>query len=96
MLDDAQISAYLSAHCRTPKADREVQRRPELEQSLLRVAIAFIVMVYLFWYTLRDRDVLASEIQVLAVSVGFFLFCVILAVRILAKEKRLSPAATWE
>ena len=74
--------------CRdSAKADREVKRRPELEQSLLRVVIAFIVMVYLFWYTFRDGDVLNSEIQVLAVSVGFFLFSVILSVRILARGK---------
>ena len=72
--------------CREPvKAEGEVKRRPELEQSLLRVVIAFIVMVYLFWYTFRDGEVLSSEIQVLAVSVGFFLFSVLLSVRILAK-----------
>ena len=36
-------------------------RRPELEQALLRVVIAFIVMVYLFWYTLRDLPVTTTE-----------------------------------
>lgn len=66
-------------------AEREAKRRPELEQSLLRVLIAFIVMVYLFWYTLRNGPTADSEIQVFAVSVGFFLFGVVLAARILTK-----------
>jgi two-component system, sensor histidine kinase RpfC len=67
------------------KAEREVKRRPEFEQALLRVVIAFIVMVYLFCYTFYDANVSSSEIQVLAVSVGFFLFGLILAARVLTK-----------
>ena len=67
------------------KPKDEAKRRPELEQSLLRVIIAFIVMVYLFWYAFRSSSASISEVQVLAVSVGFFLFSVVLAVRILTK-----------
>ena len=70
----------------TADAEREKRRRPELEQCLLRVAIAFIVMVYLFWYTLRDTSITGSEAQVLAVSVAFFVFGVILAVRVMLHE----------
>ena len=70
----------------TADAEREKRRRPELEQCLLRVAIAFIVMVYLFWYTLRDTSVTGSEAQVLFVSVAFFVFGVVLAVRVMLHE----------
>jgi hypothetical protein len=68
-------------------ADKEKKRRPELEQALLRVLIGFIVMVYLFWYALRDGSpaLRTTEIQVLAVSVAFFVFGVCLAVHILQK-----------
>ena len=48
--------------------------RPELEQSVLRVAIGGIVMLYLFWYALQDGAFQAQEYAVLCVSVGFFLF----------------------
>ena len=66
----------------------EKKRRPELEQALLRVVIGFIVMVYLFWYALRQSFQAAlptTELQVLAVSVGFFLFGVALVLRVLQK-----------
>src|SRR2546421_9149877 len=68
----------------------EKKRRPELEQSLLRVVIGFIVMVYLFWYALRQPFLAApatTELQVLAVSVGFFLFGVALVLRVLQKPE---------
>jgi two-component system sensor histidine kinase RpfC len=67
---------------------REKKRRPELEQALLRVLIAFIVMVYLFWYAFRQptaTNLATNELQVLAVSVAFFLFGVGLAFHILRK-----------
>jgi two-component system sensor histidine kinase RpfC len=70
---------------RQAKREGDVKRRPELEQSLIRVVIAFIVMVYLSWYTLRDKALSLSEAQVLAVSIVFFIFSVALAARILAK-----------
>jgi len=68
----------------------EKKRRPELEQALLRVLIGFIVMVYLFWYALRRPSEVAlatTELQVLAVSVGFFLFGVALVLRVLQKPE---------
>jgi two-component system, sensor histidine kinase RpfC len=57
--------------------------RPEFEQSLLRVIIAAIVMVYLFAYALRKGAVTDSEKVVLEVSVLFFVFSVALTLRIL-------------
>jgi two-component system sensor histidine kinase RpfC len=51
--------------------------RPELEQSLLRVAIGGAVMLYLFWYALRDGVIERAELAVLCVSVAFFVFGVI-------------------
>ena len=57
--------------------------RPELEQSSLRVLIAGIVMVYLFWYALRDGAITPGESAVLQVSVFFFLFGLALMLRVL-------------
>lgn len=57
--------------------------RPELGQSLLRVAIGGMVMVYLFWYALRDGAIGPQEYAVLCVSVGFFLFALALTAVIL-------------
>ncbi|HEV8503267.1 MAG TPA: ATP-binding protein [Casimicrobiaceae bacterium] len=57
-------------------------QRPELEQTALRVLIAAVVMVYLFWYALRDGRIELEEAQVLTVSVGFFLFSIVLAARV--------------
>src|SRR6476659_7191173 len=57
--------------------------RPELEQTSLRVLIAGIVMVYLFWYASRDGAVSQSEQMVLFVSVLFFAFGLALMMRVL-------------
>ena len=57
--------------------------RPELEQSSLRVLIAGIVMVYLFWYASRDGAVSPSEGVVLHVSIFFFVFSLALMLRVL-------------
>jgi len=57
--------------------------RPELEQTSLRVVIAGIVMVYLFWYASRDGTVSQSEQMVLLVAVLFFAFGLVLMVRVL-------------
>jgi len=57
--------------------------RPELEQTSLRVLIAGIVMVYLFWYASRDGAVTQSEQTVLFVSVLFFAFGLVLMLRVL-------------
>lgn len=56
--------------------------RPELEQTSLRVLIAGIVMVYLFWYSFRDDSVSNSEQVVLLVSVLFFAFGLALMLRV--------------
>src|SRR5436189_331966 len=64
----------------------EKTKRPELEQALLRVLIAFIVMVYLFLYALRQPTLSTNEIQVLIVAVGFFLFGVALALRVVIRN----------
>ena len=57
--------------------------RPELEQSSLRVLIAGVVMVYLFWYAFRDGAVTPNEYLVLEVSILFFVFSVALTLRVL-------------
>jgi len=57
-------------------------RKPELEQAILRVAIAFIVMVYLSLYALQIERLTENEIQVVAVSIAFFLFALGLTARI--------------
>ena len=65
--------------------------RPELEQTSLRVLIAGIVMVYLFWYSRRDGAVSASESVVLQVSVWFFVFGLALMLRVLSTSRPSVP-----
>ena len=65
--------------------------RPELEQSSLRVLIAGIVMVYLFWYAFRDGAVTPSEGVVLDVSIGFFVFSLALMLRVLMTARPSIP-----
>ncbi len=57
--------------------------RPELEQSLLRVAIGGLVLVYLAFSVYRDSHVTADEAQVLWVAIGFFAFSIALTLQIL-------------
>jgi two-component system, sensor histidine kinase RpfC len=59
--------------------------RPEIEQAGLRVLIATVVMVYLFWYASGRKTLERAEMQVLIVSVGFLIFSVLLVARIIAK-----------
>jgi len=56
--------------------------RPEFEQAGLRVLIAAIVMLYLLWYVSRDGEVSSAELEVVSVSVTFFLFAVSIAILI--------------
>jgi len=65
--------------------------RPELEQSSLRVLIAGIVMVYLFWYASRDGAVSPSEGAVLKVSIFFFIFSLVLMLRVLMTARPSVP-----
>ena len=65
------------------KAMFAAARGTELEQGGLRVVIGGIVLAYLAWYVLRDGQVQGDEGEVLAVAVGFFVFAVALALRIL-------------
>jgi two-component system, sensor histidine kinase RpfC len=65
--------------------------RPELEQTSLRVLIAGIVMVYLFWYSVADGLVSPSEQVVLQVSVLFFGFSLALMARVLATGRPSVP-----
>jgi two-component system sensor histidine kinase RpfC len=78
----------------SPKTYRDLvttAHRPELEQSSLRVLIAGIVMVYLFWYSLRDGSVSASEYVVLQVSILFFAFGLALMLRVLLTARSSVP-----
>jgi two-component system, sensor histidine kinase RpfC len=57
--------------------------RPELEQSLLRVAIGGLVLVYLAFSVYRDSHVTPDEAQVLWVAIGFFAFSIALTLQVL-------------
>ncbi|MEO8305021.1 MAG: ATP-binding protein [Betaproteobacteria bacterium] len=61
--------------------------RPELEQSLLRVAIGGMVLVYLSFSVYRDSHVTDDEAQVLWVAGGFFIFSIALTLQILATQR---------
>jgi two-component system sensor histidine kinase RpfC len=61
-------------------------RGTELEQSALRVIIGGIVLAYLAWYASRDGEVKRDEAEVLAVAIGFFVFSVLLMLRIIARR----------
>jgi two-component system sensor histidine kinase RpfC len=70
---------------------RATADRPELEQSSLRVLIAGIVMVYLFWYAFRDGVITPNEYVVLNVSVLFFVFGLALMLRVLLTARPSVP-----
>jgi two-component system sensor histidine kinase RpfC len=83
-----RVGALLPSWQKSQAESEREKKRPELEQALIRVVIAFIVMVYLFWYAFRSSLAPAltiAEHQVLAVSIGFFLFSGALALQILRK-----------
>ena len=60
--------------------------RPELEQSLLRVVLAALVLLYLAVHVYRDSQVTEDEAQVLWVAIGFFLFSIALTAQILTSH----------
>lgn len=60
--------------------------RPELEQSLLRVAIGGLVLIYLAFSVYRDSHVTADEAQVLWVALLFFAFSIALTLKILTSN----------
>ena len=60
--------------------------RPELEQSLLRVAIGGLVLVYLIFNGYRDGKITDEEASVLYVAIGFFGFSIALTAQILASH----------
>jgi uncharacterized membrane protein len=59
--------------------------RPELEQSLLRVTIGGLVLLYLAVHVYRDA-VTDDEAQVLWVAIGFFLFSIGLTAQVLTSQ----------
>jgi two-component system sensor histidine kinase RpfC len=63
-----------------------VAQRPELEQSLLRVAIGGLVLLYLAAHVYRETHVTGNEKQVLLVAIGFFLFSIALTAQILTSH----------
>lgn len=60
--------------------------RPELEQSLLRVVIGGLVLLYLLIHVRRNAAMSSDEAQVLWVAVGFFVFSIALTAQILALQ----------
>ena len=77
------MTAYIAMLLERYRERVATAHRPEFEQASLRVVIAGIVMVYLFWYAARKGSVSASEQVVLEVSVLFFAFGVALMLRVL-------------
>jgi len=68
-------------------ADRvSAANRPELEQSLLRVVIGGLVLLYLTFNVYRDNHVTDDEAQVLQVAVGFFVFSIALTLQIVTSN----------
>lgn len=65
--------------------------RAEIEQGALRVLIAGVVMCYLIIYTLGDSAIKPSEGHVVAVSIGFFAFSLVLVCRILVSAETSIP-----
>lgn len=65
--------------------------RPELEQTSLRAIISAVVMVYLFWYSMRGGQITGSEKMVLFVSVLFFVFSLLLMGRVLMTARSSVP-----
>src|SRR5690349_5033264 len=63
-----------------------VAQRPELEQSLLRVAIGGLVLVYLASHVYRHMQVTDNEAQVLWVAIGFFVFSIALTAQVLRNQ----------
>ena len=60
--------------------------RPELEQSVLRVAIGGMVLIYLLFNGYRDGKITDEEASVLVVANGFFLFSIVLTAQILTSH----------
>ena len=63
-----------------------VAQRPELEQSLLRVAIGGLVLLYLASHVYRHTQVTDNEAQVLWVAILFFVFSIALTAQILRDQ----------
>ena len=61
-------------------------QRPELEQSLLRVAIGGLVLIYLIFNGYRDGKITDEEATVLWVATGFFMFSIALTAQILTSH----------
>src|SRR6266568_3245454 len=65
--------------------------REEFEQAKLRVIIVAAILAYLLWYVLRDGVVEPAEYEVLAVTIGFLVFSVLLTLGILAAPHQSPP-----
>ena len=61
-------------------------QRPELEQSLLRVTIGGLVLVYLASHVYRDTQVTDNEAQVVWVAIGFFVFSIALTAQVMRNQ----------
>ncbi|MEO8740190.1 MAG: ATP-binding protein [Casimicrobiaceae bacterium] len=56
--------------------------RQELSQTILRLAIACAVLVYVAWYVFRDGILDSHEAQALVAATGFVLFAAFLAIEV--------------
>src|SRR5439155_4690229 len=65
--------------------------REEYEQAKLRVIIVAAILAYLLWYVLRDGEIEPGEYPVLAVTIGFLVFSVLLTLGILAAPHESPP-----
>src|SRR4051812_49446500 len=62
--------------------------RAEFEQTILRMAIGGIVLIYLLVYTLKDGSTTSQELEVDLVALAFFLFSAALVIRTVASAQR--------
>src|SRR6266487_2554420 len=65
--------------------------REEFEQAKLRVIIVAAILAYLLWYVLRDGVVEPAEYEVLAVTIGFLVFSVLLTMGVLVTPHESPP-----
>ena len=61
--------------------------RPELNQSLLRIVIGGLVLLYLIFNVYRGNHVTGNETQVLCVAIAFFVFSIALTLQILMSNR---------
>ena len=76
---------------RLNKVIATVMQRPELEQALLRVLIVGCILTYLIFSVFRADALNSPAYDVLAVTIGFLVFSILLTLRIIAAPQDSIP-----